>query len=72
MVQKAEQDSQAIVMKAEGESQAAALIGEAIGRNPAFIELRRIEAAREIASSLAKGNNRLLLSAKDILLSFTD
>lgn len=72
MVQKAEQDSQAIVMKADGEAQSAMLIGEAISRNPAFIELRKIEAAREIASNITKGNNKLLLNAKDILLSLGD
>ena len=43
-VDKAEQDRQSAVIKAQGEAQSAKLIGEAIATNPAFLTLRRIEA----------------------------
>lgn len=58
VVMKAEQERLAAVIKAEGESEAARLISEA---TKAFgfgmIELRRIEAAKEIAGTMAKGRN---------------
>ena len=43
-----------IVIKAEGEAQSAKLVGEAIKDNPGFIQLRRIDAARDIASTVAR------------------
>jgi len=54
LVEKAEQERLAAVIRAEGESEAARLITEATNRvGSGFIELRRIEAAKEIASKLA-------------------
>ena len=61
IVEKAVQDKRSAVIKAEGEAQSAKLIGEAIANNPAFITLRRIEAAREIATTMATSNNRVML-----------
>lgn len=70
VVEKAKQEQQSIIVKAEGEAEAARMIGEAIKRNPAFLELRRIEAAREIANNVAsKGANRLFLPADSLLLN---
>lgn len=43
-----------IVIKAQGEAQSAKLVGEAIKDNPGFIQLRRIDAARDIASTVAR------------------
>ena len=46
------------VGRAEGESEAARLISEATrSSGPGMIELRRIEAAREIAQNLARSRN---------------
>ena len=39
------------------------LLGEAIQNNASFLTLRKIEAAREIAGTVASSNNRVLLSA---------
>jgi len=51
---KAEQERMAAVIRAEGESEAARLITEATNVvGASFIELRRIEAAKEIAAKLA-------------------
>ena len=42
-VDKAEQDKQSAIIRAQGEAQSAKLIGEAIQKNPAFLMLRKIE-----------------------------
>eukprot|EP00252_Welwitschia_mirabilis_P011597 TRINITY_DN25896_c0_g1_i1.p1 TRINITY_DN25896_c0_g1~~TRINITY_DN25896_c0_g1_i1.p1 ORF type:complete len:283 (-),score=28.73 TRINITY_DN25896_c0_g1_i1:47-895(-) len=70
VVAKAEQERRAAIIRAEGESDAAKLISEATAKaGMGLIELRRIEAAREIAATLARspnisyvpgGNNMLL------------
>ena len=54
---KAEQMKKAAIIKAEGESTSAKLISEALKAGAGFIELRRIEAARNIAKTLARSRN---------------
>jgi prohibitin 1 len=62
VVMKADQERKAAVVRAEGESEAARLISEATRTAGAgMIELRRIEAARDIASTLAKSRNVVYL-----------
>jgi len=57
LVMKAEQEKRAAVIRAEGESESAALVSEALQDSPALVELRRIEAAKDIAETLAKSRN---------------
>ena len=40
-------------------------------KSPAFLELRRIEAAREIASLLTNSRNKVYLDADTLLLNIT-
>jgi len=57
IVNKSEQERLAKVIMAEGESEAARLIGEAMASGPGYIALRRIEAARDIAEELSHSRN---------------
>eukprot|EP00898_Chlorokybus_atmophyticus_P006784 jgi/Chlat1/7106/Chrsp57S06791 len=69
VVQKAEQERLAAVVRAEGESEAAQLISDATTRaGPGFIELRRIEAAREIAATLSRDRNVVYLPSSSNML----
>ncbi|CAG8696563.1 5288_t:CDS:2 [Cetraspora pellucida] len=72
VVERARQEKQSIIVRAEGEAKSAELIGEAIKNKPGFLELRRIETAREIASILSRSQNRLLLDSETLLLNITD
>lgn len=68
-VLKAVEEKKMAIIKAEGEQEAASLIGKAIAGNPGFVELRRIDTAREIASSIAKSTNKLLLNSGALMLN---
>lgn len=58
VVAKAEQERRAAIIRAQGESEAAKLISEATAAaGNDLIELRKIEASREIAGTLAKSPN---------------
>ncbi|EJD55706.1 prohibitin [Auricularia subglabra TFB-10046 SS5] len=58
IVEKAEQEKQAAVIRAEGEAEAALTISKAIDRaGEAFITLRRIEASKAIVQSLSGNRN---------------
>ncbi|KAK3410291.1 prohibitin-3, mitochondrial [Eucalyptus grandis] len=58
VVMKADQERRAAIIRAEGESEAAKLISEATAAvGMGLIELRRIEASREIAGTLSRNPN---------------
>lgn len=65
------QDKKSVIIKATGEAKAAALLGESLAKSPAFLDLRRVEAAREIATNLSKSRNRIYLEADTLLLNLT-
>ena len=58
VVQRADQERKAAIIKAEGESESAKLISDATRyAGYGMIELRRIEAAKEIAETLGRSRN---------------
>jgi prohibitin 2 len=69
IVEKAEQDKKSAIIRAQGEAKSAELIGKAISSNPAFLALRQIEAAREIAHTIAQSSNKVFLDSQDLLLN---
>ncbi|CAE7842334.1 PHB1 [Symbiodinium sp. KB8] len=69
IVEKALQDKRSTIIRAQGEARSAEMIGQAIQQNPGFVKLRRIEAAKEISETLARGNNRVYLSADSLLVN---
>lgn len=68
LVDKAKQEALAAMIRAEGESEAARLITQA--SKASFIELRRLEAARDIADTLSSSPNVAYLpSGGQVLLN---
>jgi len=71
LVDQAIQEKQSIIVRAQGEAKSAELIGEAVRNNKGFLQLRRLEAAREIANTLATSGNKMMLDANTLLLNVT-
>lgn len=71
LVEKAEQVKKATVISAEGDAQAASLLAKAFGdAGEALVELRRLEAAEEIAKDLSRSRNVMYLpSGQSTLLN---
>lgn len=67
IVERANQEKQSIIVKAEGEAKSAILIGDAVKNNPEFLKLRRIDASKEISSIVSAGENRVFIDS-DILM----
>ena len=65
----AQQEKKTIITKAKGEAQSAELIGGAVKKNPGFMKLRRIDAARDIADIVSKSGNKVYLNADSLLLN---
>ncbi|KAI9733936.1 MAG: Prohibitin-2, subunit of the prohibitin complex (Phb1p-Phb2p) [Cirrosporium novae-zelandiae] len=74
VVDKARQEKQAMVVRAQGEARSAELIGDAIKKSRSYIELKRIENARNIAAILqeAGGRNKLYLDAQGLGLNINE
>lgn len=65
----AQQEKQTIITKAKGEAESAELIGQSVKKNPGFMKLRRIDAARDIADIVASSGNKVYLNADSLLLN---
>lgn len=69
IVEKALQEKQQIIVKAKGEAESASLIGNALKENPAFIQLRQVEATREIAGIIQNSTNKVFLNSGNLLIN---
>lgn len=72
IVEKALQDKRSIIIKAEGEAASAELIGKAIANNPGFVQLRRIDAAKEISEAISQSQNIAYLNSEALLLNLSN
>lgn len=69
IVQRSEQERQATVIRSEGEAEAAKMISEALAEHGlGLIEVRRIDAAKDVAEELAKNPNVMYLPAGQQML----
>ena len=71
LVDQAIQDKKSTIIKAQGEAKAAKLFGEQLVRSPAYLDLRRIEIARDIATIMSRSRNRVFLEADSLLMNIT-
>merc|ERR1719437_255178 len=69
IVAKSEQERQATIIRSEGEAEAAKMISQALKEHGSgLIEVRRIDAAKDIAESLSKSPNVMYLPAGQQML----
>jgi len=71
LVEQAIQDKKSTIVKARGEAKAAELLGLSMSRSPAYLELKRVEAASEIARIMSQSRNRVFLEADTLLMNLT-
>lgn len=72
LVDQALQEKNATIVRAQGEAKSAQLIGDAMKKSKGFLQLRKLEAARDIAGILATSQNRVMLDAQSLLLNTQD
>ena len=69
VVERAIQEKKSTVIRALGVAKSAELVGEAIKNNPAFVQLRRLDAAKEIATVISRSANKVYLTSDSLLLN---
>ncbi|XP_047369698.1 prohibitin-2 [Vespa velutina] len=72
VVETAKQERQQKIVQAEGEAEAAKMLGIALSQNPGYLKLRKIRAARRIARTIAQSQNRVYLSGNSLMLNIQD
>jgi len=68
-VKQAEQDSKSTIIKAQGEAKSIEMIGKAVSANPGYIELRQLDAAKEISRVVGSSNAKVFLDSNSLLLN---
>jgi len=72
VVDRAKQEKIGMIVRAQGEAQSATLIGDAIKKSRTYVELKRLETAREIATIITNSGNRLYLDNESLLLNVAE
>merc|ERR1711874_952467 len=72
VVDKARQERQQKIVQAEGEAQVASMLGEAIGKNPGYLKLRKLQASGNIATKISQSQNRVYLNAGTLMLNINE
>lgn len=71
-VEKAKQERQRKIVQAEGEAEAAKMLGESIAKNPGYLKLRKIRAAQQIARTISHAQNTVYLNGQSLMLNIAD
>ena len=72
IVERAEQEAKSIVIRAQGEAEAAKMVGDSLKSAPSFLMLKRLEAASDIATTLSKSRNRIFLESDTLMLNLAN
>ncbi|XP_046388585.1 prohibitin-2 [Ischnura elegans] len=72
VVERAKQERQQKIVQAEGEAEAARMLGEAMSKNPGFLKLRKIRAAQSIARTIAASQNKVYVSSNNLMMNIND
>jgi len=72
VVERAKQERQQKIVQAEGEAEAAKMLGEAVSQNPGYLKLRKLRAAQSISRTIANSQNRVFLSGNSLMLNINE
>ncbi|GLH08575.1 Protein l(2)37Cc [Gryllus bimaculatus] len=72
VVERAKQERQQKIVQAEGEAEAAKMLGQAVAKNPGYLKLRKIRAAQSISRTIASSQNRVFLNGNNLMLNISD
>uniref|UniRef100_A0A6A7FRC1 Prohibitin n=1 Tax=Hirondellea gigas TaxID=1518452 RepID=A0A6A7FRC1_9CRUS len=69
LVDKAIEDKHSVIIKARGEAKSIQMVGDAVRNDSGFLELRRLEAARAIATTISESANNVYLDADALMMN---
>lgn len=69
IVEQAKEAKKSIIIRAQGEGKSIELVGKAAMDNPSYVELRKIEFAKEIANVLSESRNHVILNSDGLMVN---
>lgn len=72
LVERAKQERQQKIVLAEGEAEAAEMLGKAISTNPGYLKLRKIRAAQAVSRTVAQSQNKVFVSSNGLMINLQD
>lgn len=69
VVDQAKEAKKSIIIKAQGEGKSIELVGKAAMDNPSYVDLRKIEYAKEIANALSESRNQVILNSDNLMIN---
>lgn len=72
VVERARQERQQKIVQAEGEAEAAKLLGISMSQSPGYLKLRKIKAAVNIGKTMSQAQNRVYLGADTLMLNINN
>lgn len=72
VVERAKQERQQKIVQAEGEAEAAKMLGLAVSQNPGYLKLRKLRAAQSISRTISNSANRVYLNGSALMLNIQD
>jgi prohibitin 2 len=70
IVEQAKQKKKSTIIKATADVEAIKLIGKAVSKNPAYLQLEKIEAAKTVSKALMSSQNKILLDSELLMMNF--
>jgi prohibitin 2 len=70
IVEQAKQKKKSTIIKAQADVEAIKLIGSAVSKNPAYLDLEKIDAAKYVAKQLTNSRNKILLDSEILMMNF--
>ena len=67
-VEQAKQEKQQKIVEAEAEAVNIKRVGEAVKNNPGFLNMRKIDAALDVADTMTQSQNRVFLDSTALML----
>ncbi len=69
LVERAKEVKKTAIINAERDVRSIELIGQAMSNNPAYLTLKKIESAQDIANALSQSRNHVLLNSDQLLMN---
>lgn len=71
-VERAKEDKKSTIIAAQAEAETARLLGEQLKTNQAYLEIKRLDAAKDISNHVARSNNKVFLDSNTLLMNITE
>lgn len=72
LLERAKQERQQKIVLAEGEAEAAELLGKAVSVNPGYLKLRKIRAAQAVSRMVAQSQNKVFVGSNSLIINLHD